>query len=84
MVQGISLYYAVKIFTYSALASAFPFLPEFRYLFLLYQGINSLLFKQETDLQNTSDIHRQNYQNVSTLFVQYLQIAILILCQNQV
>ena len=43
-----------------------------------------LLFKQETDLQNTSDIHRQNYQNVSTLFVQYLQIAILILWQNQV
>lgn len=51
----------------------------------LYTGaFDFLLFKQETDLQNTSDIHQQNYQNVSTLFVQYLQIAILILWQNQV
>jgi len=41
--------------------------------------MGSLLFKQETDLQNTSDVYWQNYQNVSTLFVQYLQIAILIL-----
>ena len=43
-----------------------------------------LFFEQETDLQNISDICRQNYQNVSTLFVQYLQIAILILAWNQV
>ena len=41
-------------------------------------------FKQETDLQNTSDARRQNQQKVSTLFVQYLQITILILCRNQV
>ena len=43
-----------------------------------------LLFKQETDLQNISDVYWQNNQKLSTLFVQYLQIAILILCRNQV
>ena len=78
------MYYAVKFFTYSALGLVFPFLSEFRLLFPLYQGICSLLFKQETDLQNASDTYWQNHQNVSTLFVQYLQIAILILWQNQV
>ena len=41
--------------------------------------MGSLLFKQETDLQNASDVYWQNHQNVSALFVQYLQIAILIL-----
>ena len=78
LVSSFSLYYAVKIFTCSALVLVFLFLPEFWLLFFIL-CISSLLFKQETDLQNISDICRQNYQNVSTLFVQYLQIAILIL-----